>query len=156
MPDQIFSNPFIVNNKYQKGDSMLSGNNALEIKEEWKNQLADFVNTPEKLEEYINLTDMERRALQQNKTTWGTTPYFASLMDPDDPSCPIRKQVIPSLEEQKNVFGMDNYLVWKENRATEEEPCQPATLIRDALPMHCWRLPRHPPRPRRSAGSCPR
>ena len=107
---------------------MFSGNNALEIKEEWKNQLANFVNTTEKLEEHINLTDEERRALQNNKTTWGTTPYFASLMDPNDPTCPIRKQVIPSLEEQKNVFGMDNYLVWKENRDTEEE--RPDTIAR--------------------------
>src|SRR5210317_581470 len=92
-----------------------------EQKEEWQNQLINFVNTTEQLEGYINLTDEERSVLCANKTTWGTTPYFASLMDPDDPSCPIRKQVIPSTEEQKNVFGMDNYLVWKENRDTEEE-----------------------------------
>src|SRR5210317_1804622 len=116
------------NKNINKGDGMFSGNNAIEIKEEWKNQLTDFVNTTEKLEEYINLTDGERRALQSNKTTWGTTPYFASLMDPYDPSCPIRKQVIPSLEEQKNVFGMDNYLVWKENRDTDEE--RPDTIAR--------------------------
>jgi lysine 2,3-aminomutase len=54
------------------------------------------------------------------KTKWGTTPYFASLMDKDDPNCPIRKQVIPSMKEQVNEYGMENYLIWKENRATEE------------------------------------
>jgi lysine 2,3-aminomutase len=27
------------------------------------------------------------------------TPYFASLMDPDDPNCPIRQQVIPTNHE---------------------------------------------------------
>lgn len=107
---------------------MFSGNNAIKIEEEWKNQLTEFVNTTEKLEEYINLTDTERRALESNKTTWGTTPYFASLMDENDPSCPIRKQVIPSLEEQKNVFGMENYLVWKENRDNDED--RPDTIAR--------------------------
>jgi len=41
-------------------------------------------------------------------------------MNKDAPNCPIRKQVIPSLKEQINEYGMENYLVWKENRATEE------------------------------------
>lgn len=50
----------------------------------------------------------------------GTAPYFASLMDKDDPICPIRMQVIPSSSEQVNEFGMDDYLVWKENRAADE------------------------------------
>jgi lysine 2,3-aminomutase len=27
------------------------------------------------------------------------TPYFASLIDPDDPNCPVRKQVIPTARE---------------------------------------------------------
>jgi lysine 2,3-aminomutase len=41
-------------------------------------------------------------------------------MDRDDPDCPIRKQVIPSMHETENRFGMQDYLVWKENRATDE------------------------------------
>jgi lysine 2,3-aminomutase len=86
----------------------------------WQQQLANFVNTIERLEHYVNLTDEERRILENNTTTWGTTPYFASLMDADDPQCPIRKQVIPSSQEQQNTYGMDDYLVWKENRGTEE------------------------------------
>jgi len=86
----------------------------------WQQQLANFVNTIERLEQYVNLTDEERQILENNTTTWGTTPYFASLMDADDPQCPIRKQVIPSRQEQHNTYGMDDYLVWKENRDTEE------------------------------------
>jgi len=87
----------------------------------WQQQLANFVNTIERLEQYVNLTDDERQILEKNKTTWGTTPYFASLMDADDPQCPIRKQVIPSSLEQQNTYGMDDYLMWKENRDTEEQ-----------------------------------
>lgn len=88
--------------------------------EEWIEQMSSFVNTLEKLEHYINVTDAEQKAIESLQTKWGTTPYFAALMDEDDPNCPIRRQVIPSLEEQKNTYGMDNYLVWKENRATDE------------------------------------
>jgi lysine 2,3-aminomutase len=41
-------------------------------------------------------------------------------MDKNDPNYPIRKQVLPSMKEQLNEYGMENYLVWKENRTTEE------------------------------------
>jgi lysine 2,3-aminomutase len=88
--------------------------------EEWFKQMNNQVNTLEKLEKYINVSADEREAIKTLKTKWGTTPYFASLMDKDDPNCPIRKQVIPSMKEQVNEYGMENYLIWKENRATEE------------------------------------
>lgn len=88
--------------------------------EEWTEQVKNQVNTIEKLAKYINVSDDEKEAINTLKTKWGTSPYFASLMDKDDPDCPIRKQVIPSLKEQVNEYGMKNYLVWKENRATEE------------------------------------
>jgi len=86
----------------------------------WQQQMRNYVDTIEKLETYINLSESERKALETLQTTWGTTPYFASLMDRDDPNCPIRKQVIPSMHETENRFGMKDYLVWKENRATDE------------------------------------
>jgi len=88
--------------------------------EAWVEQLQNSVNTREKLAEYINLSPKEEDAINNLNTKWGTTPYFASLMDPDNPECPIRKQVIPSMKETENKFGMPNYLVWKENRDTDE------------------------------------
>ena len=90
------------------------------MKTEWQQQMRNYVDTIEKLETYINLSESERKALETLKTTWGTTPYFASLMDRDDPNCPIRKQVIPSMHETENRFGMQDYLLWKENRETDE------------------------------------
>lgn len=91
------------------------------MKEEWLDQMQNQVNTLEKLEKYINVSADERKAIETLKTKWGTSPYFVSLMDKDDPNCPIRKQVIPSMKEQINKYGMENYLVWKENRATDEK-----------------------------------
>ena len=88
--------------------------------EEWVRQMQNQVNSLERLEQYINVTDEEKRAIETLETKWGVSPYFAALMDRDDPDCPIRKQVIPSMREQVNEFGMDNYLIWKENRSTEE------------------------------------
>ncbi|MEJ2469833.1 MAG: KamA family radical SAM protein [Desulfuromonadales bacterium] len=88
---------------------------------DWQTQLKNYVDSIDKLEQFIELSEEERTALETLETTWGTTPYFASLMDRHDPHCPIRRQVIPSMNETRNTFGMQDYLVWKENRATEEK-----------------------------------
>jgi lysine 2,3-aminomutase len=86
----------------------------------WVEQLQNSVNTLDKLKSYINVSSEEENAIKNLNTKWGTTPYFASLMDPNDPKCPIRMQVIPSMNETKNRFGISDYLIWKENRATDE------------------------------------
>jgi len=96
--------------------------------EDWQEQMRSQVDTLVELERYINVTREEREAIASTTARWGTTPYFASLMDPDDPVCPIRRQVIPSKNEEKNRYGIENYLVYKENRAGEEE--RPDTIAR--------------------------
>ena len=96
--------------------------------EEWQYQMQNQVNSIEKLEQIINLTEKEKEAVNNTKTKWGTTPYFARLMDKDNPNCPIRKQVIPSLQEKQNRYGIENYLVYKENRSNEEN--RPDTIAR--------------------------
>jgi len=88
--------------------------------EEWISQLKNSVNTLERLQKIVNVTKEEEEAITTLNTRWGTTPYFASLMDKDDPECPVRRQDVPSMKEKINKYGIDNYLIWKENRATEE------------------------------------
>jgi lysine 2,3-aminomutase len=88
--------------------------------DEWMEQLQNSVNTLDGLKALIKVTPEEEAAINTLKTKWGTTPYFASLMDPNDPDCPIRRQVIPSMKETENKYGIPNYLIWKENRATDE------------------------------------
>lgn len=88
--------------------------------EDWKEQIRNMVNSLDRLEQYINISDSEREAIESLSTKWGTTPHMAALMDRDDESCPIRMQAIPSMKETQNVYGIENYLIWKENRATEE------------------------------------
>ena len=64
---------------------------------DWRWQMSNRLNTVEELSKVINLTESERKALSTNGLfRVDITPYFASLIDPDDPNCPIRKQVIPT------------------------------------------------------------
>lgn len=72
---------------------------------DWRWQLSHRLNTAAELEKIIHLTDSERQALQKTGLfRVDITPYFASLMDPDDPNCPIRRQVIPQMEELEDDF----------------------------------------------------
>jgi lysine 2,3-aminomutase len=67
---------------------------------DWRWQLANRLNSVEELGEVIRLTESEKQALSaKGLFRVDITPYFASLIDPDDPNCPVRKQVIPTARE---------------------------------------------------------
>ena len=64
-------------------------------------QLKHRIHTLSDLEARLPLTDEERAGvlLAGNKLAMAITPHFFNLIDRDDPDCPIRRQVIPRLEE---------------------------------------------------------
>lgn len=67
---------------------------------DWHWQLANRLNTLEELAQIIHLTPDEMAGLSRpGHLRVDITPYFASLIDPDDPNCPIRRQVIPTSQE---------------------------------------------------------
>lgn len=75
--------------------------------DDWRWQLAHRLNSLEDLSQIINLTDEEIDGLTaENKFRVDVIPYFAGLIDPDDPLCPIRRQVIPLGRELQAFEGM--------------------------------------------------
>jgi lysine 2,3-aminomutase len=68
---------------------------------DWRWQLRNRLSTLEDFESVLNLTDPQRDDLQacMGKFRVSVTPYYASLMDPDDPSCPVRMQAVPTPAE---------------------------------------------------------
>ncbi|OIO75557.1 MAG: hypothetical protein AUJ85_02660 [Elusimicrobia bacterium CG1_02_37_114] len=72
---------------------------------DWHWQLRNRITTLEQLEKVVeHLTVEEKRAViyslkHPEGLKMAITPYFASLMDKNNPECPIRKQMIPSMEE---------------------------------------------------------
>ncbi len=102
--------------------------------QQWVKQLQQRVNTLDKLKKFVSISPQEEQAILATCNRWGTTPFFASLMDKNDPNCPIRKQVIPSLSEQQPASSDKNYLIWKENRAsTEKRPDSIAKHYEDRI-----------------------
>jgi lysine 2,3-aminomutase len=68
---------------------------------DWRWQQRHRLTTLADLEAVVELTPSERRAfaLCSDKFRVAVTPYYAALMDPRDPECPIRRQAIPRPEE---------------------------------------------------------
>ncbi|WP_333859334.1 lysine 2,3-aminomutase [Clostridium sp.] len=69
----------------------------------WKWQMSNRITTLEELEQVVNLTLEEKKGVKASlkKLKMGITPYYATLMDPDDYNCPIRSQAIPTIYETK-------------------------------------------------------
>ncbi len=68
---------------------------------DWRWQLRHRLNTTQQLKNVIAMTAEEEAGLRATcqRLRMSITPYFASLMDPRDPDCPIRRQVIPTANE---------------------------------------------------------
>lgn len=64
---------------------------------DWKWQMANRLHHLSDLKELLRLSSSETAAITAGGLLrTDITPYFASLIDPDDPNCPIRKQVVPT------------------------------------------------------------
>ncbi len=68
-------------------------------------QLRNRVDSLADLDLRLNLTDEERAGvlLAGTKLAMSITPHFFNLIDRDNPNCPIRRQVIPRIEEGWNA-----------------------------------------------------
>jgi lysine 2,3-aminomutase len=109
---------------------------------DWRWQLRHALRTPEELGRLVALTDAERRGLALGGLRTAVTPCYAALMDPDDPSCPVRRQAIP--------LGLEGEAGAGDRRdPTGEEPHRPVRavvrkypdrallLVTDTCPVYC-------------------
>ena len=69
--------------------------------DDWHWQVSNRISDVDTLKKYLPLTTQEeagsRTALQHFRMA--ITPYYLTLIDPDDPNDPVRKQAVPSGEE---------------------------------------------------------
>ncbi len=70
----------------------------------WHWQLKNRVSSVSQLGAVLDLTEEELEGLSaQGRFRVDITPYFLSLVDPTDPACPIRRQIIPLGRELQPV-----------------------------------------------------
>ncbi len=68
---------------------------------DWRWQLKNVITTVEGLEKVLKLSDDEREGMRRavEVSKFQITPYYLSLIDQDNPDCPIRLQSIPQGRE---------------------------------------------------------
>ncbi|HEX7671057.1 MAG TPA: KamA family radical SAM protein, partial [Polyangiaceae bacterium] len=75
---------------------------------DWRSQLQHAARSADDLSRALRLTPDElggARAADRAGFPISVTPYYLGLVDPDDPACPIRRQVVPQSREQEDVPG---------------------------------------------------
>lgn len=111
---------------------------------DWKWQVKNRIETLEQLKQYISLTQEEEEGVRLSLSTlrMAITPYYLSLIDPDNPHCPIRKQSIPTaMEVHKSDADLLDPLHEDEDSPvpglTHRYPDRVLFLITDMCAMYC-------------------
>lgn len=111
---------------------------------DWQWQVKNRITTLEDLKKVVNLTKEEEEGIVESLgiLRMGITPYYAMLMDENDPHCPVRKQAIPTIME--TYFGkgdMDDPLHEDADSPVEglthRYPDRVLLLITDMCSMYC-------------------
>jgi lysine 2,3-aminomutase len=73
----------------------------------WRWQLANRISNPKQLERIIRLSDDERNGIGRNGNSLplAITPYYASLLDENNPLQPLRRTVVPVSGEHLHSQG---------------------------------------------------
>lgn len=110
----------------------------------WEWQVRNRITTLEQLNSIINLTEKEQDGVVKTLEIlrMGITPYYALLMDKDDPKCPVRMQAVPTIyETYKCSADMDDPLHEDSDSPvpgiTHRYPDRVLFLITDMCSMYC-------------------
>ena len=68
---------------------------------DWHWQVRNRIETIDELKKYIDLTEEEEEGIRKSLESlrMAITPYYLSLIDKNNPHCPVRKQSVPSVAE---------------------------------------------------------
>ncbi len=112
--------------------------------DDWKWQVRNRVSTLEELKQIVNLSEEEEQGVIKSLEIlrMGITPYYAMLMDKEDPSCPVRMQAIPTINEtHKSENDMEDPLHEDGDSPvpglTHRYPDRVLLLITDMCAMYC-------------------
>ena len=111
---------------------------------DWRWQVANRITTLEDLKQVIDLTAAEEEGVGECLQTlrMAITPYFATLIDPHDRNCPVRRQAVPTaLELQKAASDMADPLYEDIDSPvpglTHRYPDRVLLLVTDQCSMYC-------------------
>jgi lysine 2,3-aminomutase len=112
---------------------------------DWQWQLQNAVRSADGLAAALRLTPDEREAARAAEAAGfpiQVTPHYLSLVDPENPDCPLRRQVVPRLAEQRETRGdMRDPLGEEAHEAAPElvqrYPDRALLLVTDRCAIYC-------------------
>ena len=111
---------------------------------DWKWQNRNRIQTLEELKKYIDLTKEEEEGIKKclSVLRMAITPYYLSLIDPNDPDDPVRKQAIPTAyETHKSECDLEDPLHEDVDSPvpgiTHRYPDRALFLVTDQCSMYC-------------------
>lgn len=112
--------------------------------DDWSWQTRNRIDNLEDLKKVITLTLEEEEGVKKSLEIlrMGITPYYAMLMDKEDPKCPVRMQAVPTIHEtHKSANDMDDPLHEDHDSPvpglTHRYPDRVLLLITDMCSMYC-------------------
>jgi len=112
--------------------------------DDWQSQMSNRIDTLVELRNWVDVTEREEKAIRKSKGKyrWSITPYYASLMDQGDETCPIRLQAVPHLEEfeEEHITDVDpvgDMLYLKTNRVVHKYPDRVILLVTLSCAVYC-------------------
>ena len=111
---------------------------------DWRWQIRNRITDVDTLAQVINLTPKERDEISHSMKylRMAITPYYALLMDPDDPEDPVRKQAVPTMHELHVTKDEMTDTVWEtvdspHEGLTHRYPDRVLLLLTDQCSMYC-------------------
>jgi lysine 2,3-aminomutase len=91
---------------------------------DWKWQFKNRITRIDELAQIVSLSDQDKQDISYclQNFRMAITPYYASLMDPEDLGCPIRMQAVPTIRETQR-------LPWEMRDPLHEEADSPVKNI---------------------------
>ena len=112
--------------------------------DDWKWHLRNKITTVARIAEFLPLSKEEQAKLKLVTMRYplSVTPHYLSLINPDDPDDPIKKQAIPSiLEITMGTMGLEDPLEEKEDSVVpglvHRYPDRALMVLTDICPMLC-------------------
>ena len=113
--------------------------------DDWKNprwQLKNRISNVDEISKYTDLTDEEYETIKKvgEKYRFAITPYYFSLIDFDNPLCPIKLQSVPSINEFNEYGQLDPMNEEQSNpsgKITRRYPNKLIINVTNACPMYC-------------------
>lgn len=111
----------------------------------WQSELSASITSVEELGRFFRLSEQERRGAEraaQAGLPMRITRYYARLADPEDPTCPIRMQCVPSsLEEEVDPSDLEDPLGEVANEVApnlvQRYPDRALLLVTDQCALYC-------------------